>query len=622
MNIIKNYDVVVIGSGHAGCEAALATARSGIPTALLTLNLDSIAFLACNPSIGGTAKGHLVTEVDALGGQMGINADKTTIQLRMLNMGKGPAVHSLRAQVDKVKYHLEMKKTLENEPNLYIRQAEAKEIKQENGVVTGVLTTKGEFYECKKVVVATGVYLKSKIIIGEYSEESGPSGFRGANFLTQSLMDLGFELRRFKTGTPNRVYIDSIDTNKLEIQYGDENIQTFSFLTKKQPKNVAVCYLAYTNQNTHNIINENIHLAPIYSGDIKGVGPRYCPSIEDKVKRFADKERHQIFIEPEAMNTKEAYVQGLSTSFPVHIQKRILESMVGFENIKIMRDAYAIEYDCINSLDLYPTLEYKRIKGLYCAGQINGTTGYEEAAAQGLIAGINASLSLKNKEPFILSRSDAYIGVLIDDLVTKGTNEPYRMMTSRAEHRLHLRQDNADLRLTQMGYDAGIVSKKRYNAYLKKIKQIEQGKKDLNIIISPNNENLINLFTSKGETLPKTGVSVTNIIKRVNINAFDVQNKFGLFKGLPNTVINQIDIQTKYEGYINRQLEQIENSKKQESIKLSSNLDYSLIKGLRLEARQKLNKIKPDSIGQASRISGVSPADINVLLVYLKTKNK
>lgn len=622
MNIIKDYDVVVIGSGHAGCEAAMATARAGIPTALLTLNLDSIAFLACNPSIGGTAKGHLVTEIDALGGQMGINADKTTIQLRMLNMGKGPAVHSLRAQVDKVKYHIEMKKTLENEPNLYIRQAEAKEIKEENGVVTGVLTTKGEFYKCKKVIVATGVYLKSKIIIGDYNEESGPSGFRGANFLTQSLMDLGFELRRFKTGTPNRVYIDSIDTNKLEIQYGDENIQTFSFLTKKQPKNVAVCYLAYTNENTHNIINQNIHLAPMYSGEIKGVGPRYCPSIEDKVKRFADKERHQIFIEPEALNTKEAYVQGLSTSFPVHIQKRILQSMVGFENVKIMRDAYAIEYDCINSLDLYPTLEYKRVKGLYCAGQINGTTGYEEAAAQGLIAGINASLSLKNKEPFILSRSDAYIGVLIDDLVTKGTNEPYRMMTSRAEHRLHLRQDNADLRLTQMGYDVGIVSKKRYNAYLKKLKQIEQGKKDLNIIISPNNENLISLFNEKGESLPKTGVSVANIIKRVNISALDVQKKLGLFKNLSNAVVNQIDIQTKYEGYINRQLDQIENSKKQENIKLSSELDYSLIKGLRIEARQKLNKIKPDSIGQASRISGVSPADINVLLVYLKTKNK
>jgi tRNA uridine 5-carboxymethylaminomethyl modification enzyme len=619
MDIIKDYEVVVIGSGHAGSEAALATARAGINTVLLTLNLDSIAFLACNPSIGGTAKGHLVTEIDALGGQMGINADKTSIQLRMLNMGKGPAVHSLRAQVDKINYHTEMKKTLENQKNLYIRQGEAIKIEEENGKVKGVLTSKGEFYECKKVIVATGVYLKSKIIVGKYTEESGPSGFRGANHLTQSLIDLGFELRRFKTGTPNRVYIDSIDTSKLEVQYGDENIQSFSFLSKKQPKNKAVCYLAYTNEETHNIINENMHLAPMYTGDIDGIGPRYCPSIEDKVKRFADKARHQVFIEPEALSTKEAYVQGLSTSFPAYIQKRILKSMVGFEDVKIMRDAYAIEYDCINSLDLYATLEYKRVKGLYCAGQINGTTGYEEAAAQGLMAGINAALSLKGKEPLVLTRSDAYIGVLIDDLVTKGTNEPYRMMTSRAEYRLHLRQDNADLRLTKIGYEAGIVTKARYNKLIKKMAEIEAAKEDLKIVISPIDDRLVKLFKEKGEKMPQAGLTIENIIKRSNIDAIEVKTAFGVFEKISDGAINQINIKIKYDGYIKRQQEQIEQAKKQESIKLPKEIDYSQIKGLRLEARQKLNKIKPESLGQASRISGVSPSDINVLIIYLKT---
>lgn len=619
MNIIKDYQAVVVGSGHAGCESALALARAGINTILLTISLDSIAFLACNPSIGGTAKGHLVTEIDALGGQMGINADKTMIQIRMLNSGKGPAVHSLRAQSDKIQYHIKMKQTLENQKNLDIKQAEVIEILENNNEVIGVKTAQGEHYECNKVIIATGVYLKSKIIIGKYIENIGPNGFKSANKLTQSLKNLGLEIRRFKTGTPNRVYMDTIDTSKLELQKGDENIQTFSFLTKKQPKNKAVCYLAYTNLKTHDIINKNIHQAPLFSGTIKGTGPRYCPSIEDKVKRFYDKERHQIFIEPEALTTKEAYVQGLSTSLPVDIQKEIIQSMVGFENVKIMRDAYAIEYDCINSLDLYPTLEYKKVKGLYFAGQVNGTSGYEEAAAQGLMAGINAVLNLKNKKPLILKRSDAYIGVLIDDLVTKGTNEPYRMMTSRAEYRLHLRQDNSDLRLTEIGYKAGIVTNARYKKYLAKVKSLNIAKGQLFSVISPKDKRLIDLFTKKDETMPKTGITIAGIIKRGNITAFDVKEAFNIFEDADNSVINQINIQTKYEGYIKRQEKQIENAKKQESIKISIKIDYNDIKGLRIEAVQKLNKIKPSSIGQASRISGVSPADINVLMVYLKT---
>ena len=619
MNTITNYDVVVIGSGHAGSEAALACARAGFPTVLLTLNLDAIAYLACNPSIGGTAKGHLVTEIDALGGEMGVNADKTTIQLRMLNLGKGPAVHSLRAQVDKLKYHEEMKRTLENQKNLDIRQAEAKTIVEENGEVKGVLTTKGEFYECKKVIVATGVYLKSRIVIGNYSEESGPSGFRGANFLTQSLIDLGFELRRFKTGTPNRVYIDSIDTKALEIQYGDENIQTFSFLTKKQPKNKAVCYLAYTNADTHQIINENIHLAPLFSGDIKGVGPRYCPSIEDKVRRFSDKERHQIFLEPEALGTKEAYVQGMSTSMPVEIQKRILKSIKGFENVKIMRDAYAIEYDCINSLDLYPTLEYKRIKGLYCAGQINGTTGYEEAAAQGLMAGINAVLSLQNKEPLILSRSDAYIGVLIDDLVTKGTNEPYRMLTSRAEFRLLLRHDNADLRLTDYGKKIGLISEERYQKFKEKKLSINSEIEYFNQTeITPTKE-ITNYFNEKNLPAPKGKTSLAELLRRPEISYQDIEVLTGRTLDLDPEIKEQVEINIKYQGYIEKSIKEAKKLEKESNIKIPKDIDYNKVTNLALEARAKLNKIKPITISQASRISGVNPADIQMLLIYLRS---
>lgn len=614
----NNYDAIVIGSGHAGCEACLALARTGNKTLLLTLNLDSIAFLACNPSIGGTAKGHLVCEIDALGGEMGVNTDKTLIQLRMLNLGKGPAVHSLRAQADKIEYHNQMKATLENTPNLFIKQAEAKNILVEDGKVVGVETVQGETYHCKAVCVCTGVYLKSRIIIGEYTDNIGPNGFKNANYLTESLKNLGFEIFRFKTGTPTRIHFDSIDTSKLEIQYGDENIQSFSFMTKKQPKNRAVCYLCYTNEKTHKIIRDNLDKAPLYNGMIDSTGPRYCPSIETKVVRFADKERHQLFLEPESLHTKETYVQGLSTSMPIDIQKQMLHSIVGLENAHIMRDAYAIEYDCINSLQLLPTLECKFVKGLFTAGQINGTSGYEEAGAQGIIAGINASNYCRNLPQLVLRRDQAYIGVLIDDLVTKGTHEPYRMMTSRAEFRLHLRQDNADLRLTEIGRQVGLVTDERYKIFKTKLKQLEKAKKELKKTLPPTKE-LNEFMISHGENEVSTGTNVANLLKRKDITALDLQKNFGLFKGINKNALNQITLLTKYEGYVNRQLEQIKQAKKLENMALSSDLNYSLIKGLRLEAIQKLNEIKPLNIGQASRISGVSPADISVLLVYLKT---
>ena len=615
--INENYDAVVIGSGHAGCEAALALARMGQKTLLLTLNLDSIAFLACNPSIGGTAKGHLVCEIDALGGEMGIIADKTTIQRRMLNGSKGPAVQSLRAQADKVMYHTEMKKVLENTKNLFVKQGEVKNIIVKNNKVCGVKTVQGDSFKAKAVVVCTGVYLKSDVIIGKVRQNSGPNGFAPANHLTASLKKLGLKIRRFKTGTPVRVHSDTINYSVLTEQCGEDNIQTFSFMTKTPPKNVIKCYLTYTNLKTHELILNNLDKAPMYNGEIQSEGPRYCPSIESKVVRFADKQQHQLFLEPEALSTKEVYVQGFSTSMPTYLQHQMVHSVLGLENAHIMRDAYAIEYDCIDSLELYPTLQYKKIDGLYFAGQVNGTSGYEEAAAQGIIAGINASLFIQNKPPFVLKRDEAYIGVLIDDLTTKGTNEPYRMMTSRAEYRLQLRQDNADLRLTQKGYDIGLVSKERYKAYLNRVKQIEQLKNDLKTVVSP--KKIEKMFNEKQETLPKVGITFKDVLKRSNIFVEDLVKYFPEFSKYKPNVLKQVEIDIKYEGYLTKQNIQIEQSKKQENTELTAQIDYSKIKGLRIEAQQKLNKIKPLTLGQASRISGVSPADIAVLTVYLKT---
>ncbi len=615
--MINNFDAIVIGSGHAGCEAALALARMGQQTLLLTLNLDSIAFLACNPSIGGTAKGHLVCEIDALGGEMGIIADKATIQRRMLNSSKGPAVQSLRTQADKIMYHTEMKKVLENTKNLFVKQGEAKNIIVKNGKVQGVKTLQGDTFKAKAVVVCTGVYLKSDVIIGKVRTNSGPNGFAPANHLTASLKKLGLTIRRFKTGTPVRVHSDTIDYSELTEQCGEDDIQTFSFMTKTPPKNVIKCYLTYTNPHTHEIILNNLDKAPMYNGEIKSEGPRYCPSIESKVVRFSDKSQHQLFLEPEALSTKEVYVQGFSTSMPTYLQHEMVKSVKGLENAHIMRDAYAIEYDCIDSLQLYPTLQYKNIEGLYFAGQVNGTSGYEEAAAQGIIAGINAALFLQNKEPFVLKRNEAYIGVLIDDLTTKGTDEPYRMMTSRAEYRLQLRQDNADLRLTQKGYDIGLVSKERYKVFLKRIKKINEFKEQLKTVVSP--KRIEKMFNEKNETVPKVGISIKDILKRSNITVEDLVECFPEFKKYPYNVLKEIEIDVKYEGYLAKQNIQIEQSKKQENTELPDDIDYKKIKGLRLEAQQKLNQIKPLTLGQASRISGVSPADITVLTVYLKT---
>lgn len=618
---ILQYNAVVIGAGHAGCESALALARTNQKTAIITLEKDGVAFLACNPSIGGTAKGHLVCEVDALGGQMGINADKTTLQLRMLNMGKGPAVHSLRAQVDKHAYHDNMLETLEKQENLDIIYDEATGIEEINGKVCAVKTKNGLNIKCSAVVVTAGVYLNSRTIIGEEIKDSGPSGFLNAkNGLTESLEKLGYEIRRFKTGTPPRLLSSTIDYSKFEVQKGDNNIQTFSFLTKRQNKNTHVCYLGYTTEKTKQIILDNLDRAPMYSGVITGTGPRYCPSIETKIVRFSDKERHQIFLEPESARCNEIYVQGMSTSMPKDIQHQMVESVSGLENSTILRYGYAIEYDCINPLGIYATLESKKVKGLFTAGQINGTSGYEEAAAQGVLAGINASLYLRNKEQIILSRDSSYLGVLVDDLTVKGTIEPYRMMTSRAEFRLLLRQDNADARLTQIGRDVGLVSDERYKAFTTKMKHVAKIKQLAKETFLKPSKELEDFLASVNEAPAPNGLSVETLTKRSKVEPLDIKRKLKLFKNFKNAEINQALIEIKYAGYLSRQYQLIEKERKLEERKLDRDFDYTSLKGLRTEAAQKLNEIKPLTIGEASRISGVNPADITILIMNINKK--
>lgn len=617
--LLGDFDAAVIGAGHAGCEAALALARTGLKTAMLTLNLDSIAFMACNPSIGGTAKGHLVREIDALGGEMGINADATSLQFKMLNAGKGAAVQSLRCQSDKNAYHARMKGVLENTNNLRIIQGEAAKILVEDGAVAGVLTTFGGIIKCRAAILATGVYLNARTITGEVICESGPNGFSAACALTRNLISLGFNLRRFKTGTPARLDGRTIDLRQLSPQYGEDNVGCFSFLTKTQPENKLPCYLGYTNADTHKIINDNLDRAPLYNGAISSTGPRYCPSIETKIVRFADKERHQIFIEPEGADTLEAYVQGMSTSLPHDVQIEMYRSVKGLENADIMRFAYAIEYDCIDTLDVYPTLEFKKVRGLYTAGQINGTSGYEEAAAQGLIAGLNASLKLRGLPPLVLGRDEAYIGVLIDDLVTKGTEEPYRMMTSRAEYRIELRQDNADFRLTEKGYAAGLVTEERYAEYLARKAEYERALKFLeNEKFAP--EQTEGLLCANSFERAQGALSYADLIRR-GIPAQDVYAALGAPQ-FNAGVLASAEIYVRYEGYLKKNREQIVRAKKYENKLLPEDADYSQIEGLRLEAREKLNKVKPRSLGQASRISGVNPADVAVLTVWLSMKKQ
>ena len=618
--IAEEADVIVVGGGHAGCEAALASARMGLKTIIFAISLDSIAMMPCNPSIGGSSKGHLVREVDALGGEMGKNIDKTYIQTKMLNTGKGPAVYSLRAQADKGRYQREMKRTLEKTENLYIRQGEVTDIIVEDNVVKGVKTSSDAIYNAKAVVLCVGTYLKARCLYGETIIHSGPNGLMPATKLSQSLLDLGITLYRFKTGTPARIDRKTMDFSKMIPQYGDENIVPFSF--ENTPEDIkreqVLCYLTYTNENTHNLIRENLHRSAMYGGLIKGTGPRYCPSIEDKVVKFADKEKHQIFIEPEGENTDEMYIQGMSTSLPEEVQVQMYRTVPGLENCRIMRTAYAIEYDCIDATQLKLSLEFKNIHGLFGAGQFNGSSGYEEAAAQGLIGGINAAQYVKGEKPLILDRSEAYIGVLIDDLVTRGSKEPYRMMTSRAEYRLLLRQDNADERLTEKAYNIGLISEERYNKFLEKEHLIaEEIERVENVRITPK-ENVLELLDKYNSTRIKSGVKLSDLIKRPELDYFKLSEIDNERPELAYAVQEEVNIKIKYEGYIKQQMNQVNQFKKMENKLLPADIDYNEIKNLRIEATQKLNAIRPASIGQASRITGVSPADITVLLIYLE----
>ena len=619
----EEFDLIVVGAGHAGCEAALASARMGQRTLLLTLNLDSVAMMPCNPAIGGTGKGHLVRELDALGGEMGRAIDDTFIQSRMLNTGKGPAVYSLRAQADKMAYKARMRAAVENQPGLTLRQGEVRRLIVENGEIRGVETATGSKIGCRAAVLCTGVYLKSRIIIGQCSWEGGPQGLIAATGLTQSLLDNGFSIRRFKTGTPARVDMRTVDFSKMTPQEGDSPIVPFSFLTDAAPlKNRALCYLTYTTPETHEIIRENLHLSPMYSGEIKGTGARYCPSIEDKVVRFADKERHPIFMEPEGLNTVEWYVQGMSSSLPEDVQRRMYRSVPGLEHAELMRLAYAIEYDCIDPMQLTNHFETRHIRGLFCAGQINGTSGYEEAAAQGLYAGMNAALELKGEEMITLNRANSYIGVMVDDLTTKGTDEPYRMMTSRAEYRLLLRQDNADLRLTEMGYRAGLASEARYRRMCEKREQLEKGCAYLGKTWVAPSESVNALLREKGETELSASARLSDLIKRPNVHYDDLAACVPDMPELRADAREQTEIELKYEGYIDRQRAEVKKFLREEEMRLPDDLDYMTVDTLRVEARQKLNKVKPASLGQASRIPGVSPGDITVLMILMEKKRR
>lgn len=621
-NLEQFFDIIVVGAGHAGCEAALASARLGLQTVMFTVSVDSIALMPCNPNVGGSSKGHLVRELDALGGEMGKNIDKTFIQSKMLNQSKGPAVHSLRAQADKQAYSTEMRKTLENTENLTIRQGEVTELLVEDGHITGVKTFSGATYHAKAVVLCTGTYLKARCIYGDVSNYTGPNGLQAANYLTDSLKKLGIEMFRFKTGTPARIAGNTIDYSKMEEQFGDKRVVPFSFST--DPESVQIeqksCWLTYTNEKTHEIIRANLDRSPLYSGMIEGTGPRYCPSIEDKVVRFADKKRHQVFIEPEGLYTNEMYIGGMSSSLPEDVQYEMYHSVPGLEHAKIVKNAYAIEYDCINPRQLYPTLEFKKIKGLFSGGQFNGSSGYEEAAAQGLIAGINAAMEVKGKEQLILDRSEAYIGVLIDDLVTKENHEPYRMMTSRAEYRLLLRQDNADLRLRKKGWEVGLIDDETYHKLQEKERMIQEEIERVEHATVGGSAEVQSLLESLNSTLLKSGTTIAELIRRPELNYKVLAPIDKERPELPEDVCEQVEINIKYDGYIRRQMKQVEQFKKLEQKKLPEDIDYEDVGSLRIEARQKLEAYRPVSIGQASRISGVSPADISVLLVYLESK--